>query len=126
MHPREERPAGQRLHRSRDGDAPERMVRVTSRTGLTIDGREFRVEPRWKEEVVYWEGQRGYLLDAAWGVEPHVLYVPLASDWDDVVPDWMQGRRDAVLDALRAESGHVLADDVQRFYCHGTRELVSE
>jgi len=88
----------------------------SSDTAVTSDGHSFRVEPRWKEGVGYWEGEHGYLFDAGWGVEPPVLYVPSASMWDDVVPAWMQGRRGAIVSGLEAKSGHVLAEDVHGYY----------
>ena len=85
-------------------------------TGVTRDGRSFRAQPRWKEQVVYWEDGRGFVLDAGWGVDPPVLYVPSARLWDEVVPDWMAGRRSAVVDALRESSGHVLREDDHGWY----------
>jgi hypothetical protein len=81
-----------------------------------FESSEFRIEPRWKEEVIYWEGGLGYLFDAGWGVDPPVLYVPSAEMWNEVVPDWMQGRRDTIVDRLVANSGHVVEEDVHGYY----------
>lgn len=75
---------------------------------MSEPGPGFSIEQRWKEVVVYWEGERGYLFDAGWGVDPRVLYVPSAEAWPDAVPDWMRERRDEVLERLRRHSGHVL------------------
>lgn len=88
----------------------------SSDTAVTSDGHTFRVEPRWKEVVVYWEGEHGYVFDAGWGVEPPVLYVPSPSMSDDVGPSWMLGRRSAVVSGLKAKSGHVLTEDVHGYY----------
>ena len=64
------------------------------------------IEPRWKEEVVYWEGDQGYVLDAGWGLAPSVLYVPSSGVWDKSVPAWLRGRRDEVVGRLAEHSGH--------------------
>ena len=71
------------------------------------------IELRWKEEVVYWEGENGYVLDGGWGVEPPVLYVPTAALWDDVVPPWLRGRRAEVLGRLARRSHHVIEETDQ-------------
>jgi hypothetical protein len=76
----------------------------------------FRIEYRWKEQVVYWEGRTGFLLDAGWGVDPSVLYVPSDRIWAEVMPDWLRGRRDLVLRRLRDHSAHVLQEDVHGYY----------
>lgn len=41
---------------------------------------QWSVEFRWKEEVIYWEGDRGYIFEAGWGVTPGVTYIPDAHD----------------------------------------------
>ena len=74
------------------------------------EGDGFRIDMRWKEEVVYWEDGQGFLLDAGWGVDPPVLYVPAAARWDVAVPSWLRGRRDEVLARLREHSGHDLVE----------------
>lgn len=68
----------------------------------------YRVEFRWKEEVVYWEGERGFIFDGGWGVEPAVTYVPDEATWDAIVPVWMRGRRNEVVRRLEQEPGHVV------------------
>jgi hypothetical protein len=85
----------------------------------------FEIEQRWKEEVIYWEGPRGYFLAAGWGGTPPVLAVPTAALWDQVVPPWLRGRRDEVLARLREHSGHVLEETEQGFTGPGAegREL---
>ncbi|MGD0808716.1 MAG: hypothetical protein ABSA91_03300 [Acidimicrobiales bacterium] len=81
----------------------------------------YRVEFRWKEEVIYWEGDRGFVFDGGWGVSPPVTYVPTPELWDEVVPSWMKGRRDEVVARLRAHPGHVLAETSR--YQGGWQEL---
>lgn len=66
------------------------------------------VQFRWKEEVVYWEGDRGFVFDGGWGVQPSVTYVPDEEAWDQVVPEWLVGRRDEVIRRLAMEPGHVI------------------
>ncbi|GAA1676353.1 hypothetical protein [Microbacterium lacus] len=70
----------------------------------------FEVEGRWKEEVIYWEGSRGFIFDAGWGVTPLVLYVPPEDEWDAVTPEWMVGRRALIVSRLTERSGHVLLE----------------
>lgn len=83
---------------------------------MPIEGDGFSIEHRWKEETVYWEGQRGYLFDGGWGVDPPVLYVPGPEIWPDVVPEWMVGRREEIVGRLIAMSGHQVVDDVNGAY----------
>lgn len=66
----------------------------------------YEIEPRWKEEVVYWEGARGCVFDAGWGVDPGVLYVPSPASWDSAVPHWLRGRREEVVSRLAEHSRH--------------------
>ena len=66
----------------------------------------YEIEPRWKEEVVYWEGAQGCVFDAGWGVDPGVLHVPSAASWDTAVPQWLRGRRDEVVRRLAEHSRH--------------------
>jgi hypothetical protein len=68
----------------------------------------FSIEFRWKEEIIYWEGDRGFAFFGGWGATPPITYVPDAETWDHVVPDWLRGRRDQVISRLNAERGHVL------------------
>lgn len=80
------------------------------------------VQFRWKEEVIYWEGDVGYIFDGGWGADPPVTYVPTAGRWDEVVPDWLRGRHAEVVTRLEQEPGHVLEED-PRFQGGGWREL---
>ena len=66
----------------------------------------YRIEFRWKEQVIYWEGGRGCVFDGAWGVDPPWTVVPNADTWDAVVPEWLAGRHDEVVERLRAEPNH--------------------
>ena len=75
-----------------------------------FDGGSFRISYEWNEIVVYWEGDQGFEFDAAWGVAPGVLYVPDATHWDGVVPQWLVGRRDEVVGRLLQNSGHAIRD----------------
>lgn len=76
-----------------------------------FDDGNFRIEAVWKELVEYWEGDRGYVFDAAWGVEPGNLYVPAPEDWDAATPEWMNGRRDEIVARLIAFSHHNVVED---------------
>jgi hypothetical protein len=67
---------------------------------------EYEIEFRWKEQVYYWEGCRGLLLDGGWGVQPPVTYVPSAAIWDSVVPVWARGRRETILRRLVEHQNH--------------------
>lgn len=70
------------------------------------DGAEFRVVTHDREVIAYWEGDRAVLFDAGWGAKPPTLYVPSEEIWDDVVPEWLRGRRELVVGRLAAKSGH--------------------
>lgn len=80
-------------------------------SGPIFVGDGWRIEWRWKEEVRYWEGDHGYLFDAAWGVEPGHLFVPTEAAWDIIVPPWLQGRREEIVSRLRNHSDHEVIDD---------------
>jgi hypothetical protein len=80
------------------------------------------IQFRWKEEIIYWEDDRGYIFDGGWGADPPVTYVPSPERWDEVVPDWLRGRRDEVVSRMAQEPGHVLKDD-PAFPGGGWREL---
>lgn len=77
---------------------------------MTDDGPEYEIEFRWKEQVYYWEGNRGLYLDGGWGVDPVATYVPPAETWDDVVPDWAKGRRDEIVRRLVAHPNHQVVE----------------
>lgn len=49
-------------------------------------------------------------MDAGWGVEPPVLYVPSAGLWDRVGPPWLLGRRAEVVNRLAQRSKHLVQD----------------
>ena len=83
----------------------------------------YEIEPRWKEEVVYWEGDRGYIFDAGWGVEPGVLYVPFAAVWDSAVPSWLRGRRDEVVSRLAEHSRHSVDETAEGYTTDSSREV---
>lgn len=80
------------------------------------DGRDFRVELHHREVFAYYEGDRGVLFDAAWGAKPRTLFVPAEDAWDDVVPEWLRGRRDVVVRRLARATKHRIepTDDPMR------------
>lgn len=71
----------------------------------------FGIEFRRKEQVVYWEGDQGCVFQGGRGVDPLVTVVPDASTWDRAVPNWLQGRRDEVLERLRDQPDHVVREE---------------
>lgn len=71
---------------------------------------DYEIEFRWKEEVVYWEGERGAVFPGGWGVDPPVTIVPDATTWDRAVPEWLRGRRDEVVQRLRDQPDHVVKE----------------
>lgn len=82
-----------------------------------VDGDGYSVEHRWREQVLYWEGDRGFLFDGGWGVHPAALYVPSPDVWLEVMPEWLRHRRDEVLARLRM-TGDTLVEDVHGWYRH--------
>jgi hypothetical protein len=70
----------------------------------------FRIRSEIPEKLIYWEGDHGFQFDCGWGVSPYRVYLPNAHLWDDVVPDWLVGRRAEVADRLRRHSGYTVAD----------------
>jgi hypothetical protein len=76
-----------------------------------FDGGSFQISYEWKEMLTYWENGRGYVFDCGWGVDPGTVYVPQPGLWDEVVPDWLAGRRDLITERLSAHSGHTVTDD---------------
>lgn len=72
----------------------------------------FEVVAEWKESVHYWEGGRGYRFDADWSVTPGVMYVPAPEIWNSCVPDWMEDRREEIVERLRTHSGHEPVDSL--------------
>jgi len=71
---------------------------------------EFEVELRRKEEVICWEGGRGFVMDAGWGVDPPVVHVLSAALWDRGVPPWLLGRHAEVMNRLVQQWKHVVQD----------------
>ncbi|NUT05771.1 MAG: hypothetical protein HOV76_20060 [Hamadaea sp.] len=60
---------------------------------------------QWKELLVYREDGKQFAFDCVWGVEPHAVYVPNASYWPKVTPDWMRLRRPEILALLHEFAG---------------------
>lgn len=79
-----------------------------------MTGGRWEVESRWKEELWYREGGQSFCFDCAWGVEPYQAFIPGEKTWDQVMPAWLQGRRDEVVARLREANdrhAHQLVDD---------------
>jgi len=70
----------------------------------------YKVEGRWKEQLVYAEGEREFVFDCGWGATPPVAYVPSAVIWNQVTPLWMRDRRAEIVQRLAADGGHRLED----------------
>ena len=90
--------------------------RASVKAAADVIGDGFRIEYRWKEQVVYWEGSQSFVFEAAWGVDPGILILPTPAIWADVMPEWLQGRRDIVLARLREFSGHTIEEDIHGMY----------
>lgn len=73
-----------------------------------------RLYEKWKEELVYEEDGKSHSFECGWGVTPGVVYVPAAEDWDEVVPDFLKGRREEMLKRLREKSGHTVEESRPR------------
>lgn len=65
----------------------------------------FEFGEQWKERLVYREDGKEFSFDGAWGVEPHIVYVPTADYWRRATPEWMRDRRAEVLARFRAYAG---------------------
>jgi hypothetical protein len=88
------------------------------------DDQDFDVRTHAREIVAYWEGDRAFLFDAAWGARRPELYVPNEALWDQVVPEWMKGRRAAVIRRLAKRSGHRIVETDEGYeWNKGIREL---
>jgi hypothetical protein len=72
----------------------------------------FEIEFRWKELCIYWEGTKGFAFDGGWGVTPIVTYVPDETSWDQVVPEWLVGRRAIVVERLMKNPEHAVRTDL--------------
>jgi hypothetical protein len=97
------------------------LHRVRRPIGLTGWLRGYRVEWRWKEQVIYWRWttpftRRGYVFDGGWGAAPPVTYVPTADSWDAIVPPGMVGRRAEILDRIRRSAGEQVIKETDAGY----------
>lgn len=44
------------------------LHRRSARQSLSVtDDCNYRIEFRWKEQVIYWEGDSGFIFDGGWG-----------------------------------------------------------
>jgi hypothetical protein len=80
-----------------------------------FEGGSFRISYEWKEMLTYWEDDNGFVFECAWGVDPGIVFVPPADVWDEVMPEWLVGRRGEVVDLLRRHSAHNVKDDDKRW-----------
>jgi hypothetical protein len=80
------------------------------------DDTPYRIEFRWKEQVIYWENGQGFVFEGGWGVSPPVTYVPDKATWDGAVPDWMRGRRDEIVERLIAYPNHVVEETTSGYW----------
>ena len=91
-----------RISTSTDSAAGRRGRRVVVMREPEAVSHGYDIEFRWKEQVVYWEGNRGCVFEGGWGVDPVVTVVPDASTCDRVVPKWLRGRQAEVCERLRS------------------------
>lgn len=80
---------------------------------MSGSGAEPDIEVVWEEELWYREGGDAFCFQCSWSVSPYVVHIPSARLWDEVVPPFLRGRREEVLEALRVANdrhGHVLED----------------
>ena len=61
--------------------------------------------------LTYWEGDKGFVFECGWGVDPGTVVVPNDEYWDKVVPPWLVGRRAEVVDRLTKHSGHIVKEE---------------
>ena len=99
------------------------LRRVRNRTAARDPGRRpsiplyadehgtFGVLFRWKEELVYAEGEGEHAFRGGWGVNPIQSYVPDEENWDRCLPEWLHGRRAIVVARLRSIPGHEVVTD---------------
>lgn len=85
--------------------------------GMSRVSRQFPVMRRdtwpnrlWREELIYGEGERGFMFFAGWGSEQPTMYVPSTRIWDLAVPECLRGRREEVVRHLEVHSGHRLCE----------------
>ena len=82
------------------------------------------VELPWKEEVILWDGNRGFVFDGAWGGPVPITVVPDEATWNAAVPGWLRDRRAVVLARLDDEPGHVVeAEDARHWGDPADREV---
>jgi hypothetical protein len=74
----------------------------------TLTQPDFRFEWRWKEELVYHEGDQRMVFYCGWAAEPPIVFVPTAAAWDDKTAGWLRGRRDEIVERIERHSGHVV------------------
>ena len=73
-----------------------------------------RLYPKWKEQLIYEEGENSHSFECGWGVSPGYVYVPAAEDWDEVMPAFLCGRRAEIIWMLREKSGHIVDEQPPR------------
>jgi len=78
---------------------------------MALSDQDYEIEFRWKEEIIYWEGNRGCFFPGGWGVDPPVTIVPDADTWDRAVPHFLRGRHDEILSRLLSDPRHVVKEE---------------
>lgn len=73
-----------------------------------------RLYEKWKELLVYEEGDQSYEFECGWGVTPGELYVPADEDWDAVVPGFLKGRRAEMLTYFKEHTNYVIVEQPAR------------
>jgi hypothetical protein len=76
---------------------------VTNEFGLTIAIHD-------KEILILRDDDRWLLIGCGWGANPPLASLQPAGVWDEVMPDWLRGRRDEVV-RLITEFRHVVCDE---------------
>lgn len=78
---------------------------------------DYKITAKWKEVLIYAEGENEFVFSCGWGVHPGVIHVPSASCWEEATPEWMHGRRDEVIDRLQDwAKDHDVLEETDRGY----------
>ena len=63
-----------------------------------------------KEILILRDDDRWLLIRCGWGANPPLASLQPVGVWDEVMPDWLRGRRDEVV-TLVTQFGHVVCDE---------------
>jgi hypothetical protein len=70
-----------------------------------------------RETLVAREDDCWLRIECAWGVDPSVAFLPSASEWEGVVPDWLLGRRAELVEVIE-QFGLVVRDAFRPLSSH--------